>query len=159
MVSSEAVAEEALQDTWLGVVGGVERLEGRSPLKTWLFPNLVNRVRSAAARQQRNAPIASPHAVDPARFDARVQWADPLEHRAQRSDGRLEAATWVPILKAALENLPSRQRSVIILRDEEGLTRVEVCTVLSTSAGDQRILLHPRRSGRREILDVELRKG
>ena len=82
MVSSEAVAEEAVQDTWLAVVRGIERFEGRSSFKTWLFHILANRVRSAATREQRSAPVESPHAVDPARFDAHGQWADPLERWA-----------------------------------------------------------------------------
>ena len=159
MVSSEAVAEEAVQDTWLAVVRGIERFEGRSSFKTWLFHILANRVRSAATREQRNAPVKSPHAVDPARFDAHGQWADPLERWAAVSEDRLEAALWAPILKAALESLPSRQRSVVVLRDVEGLTSEEACTILGISAGNQRILLHRGRSRLREMLDVELRRG
>src|SRR3984957_16670336 len=93
MVSSEAVAEEAVQDTWVGVVRGIERFEGRSSFKTWLFHILVNRVRSAATREQRTAEVESTHAVDPTRFDIRGQWADPLEDWAH-ADDRLEAATW-----------------------------------------------------------------
>ena len=46
-VPSLAVAEEAVQDTWMGVVKGIERFEGRSAFKTWLFRILVNRARSA----------------------------------------------------------------------------------------------------------------
>jgi len=158
MVSSEAVAEESVQDTWLAVLRGIERFEGRSSFRTWLFHILVNRVRSAATREQRIAEVESAHAVDPTRFDAHGQWADPLQHWAQ-SDERLEAAMWAPILKAALEELPSRQRAVVVLRDVEGLTSEEVCTVLDISAGNQRILLHRGRSRLREMLDVELRKG
>ena len=159
MVSSEAVAEEAVQDTWLAVVRGIERFEGRSTFKTWLFHILANRVRSAATREQRNAQVESPHSVDPARFDAQGQWADPLEQWAQESDDRLEAALWAPILKAALEELPSRQRAVVVLRDIEGLSSAEACNVLGISPGNQRILLHRGRSRMREMLDVELRNG
>lgn len=79
MVSSEAVAEEAVQDTWLGVVHGIDRFEGRSAFKTWLFHILVNRVRSAANREQSHAPVESAQAVDPVRFDAQGQWADPVK--------------------------------------------------------------------------------
>ena len=155
MVSSQAVAEEAVQDTWLGVVRGIERFEGRSSFKTWLFHILVNRVRSAATHEQRTAAVESLHAVDPDRFDAQGQWADPLEHWSQ-SDDRLEAAAWAPILKAALEE---RQRTVVVLRDIDGLSSEEVCGVLDISAGNQRILLHRARSSLREILDVALRKA
>jgi RNA polymerase sigma-70 factor, ECF subfamily len=158
MVSSQAVAEEAVQDTWLGVVRGIERFEGRSSFKTWLFHILVNRVRSAATHEQRTAAVESLDAVDPARFDAQGQWADPLEQWSQ-SDDRLEAAAWAPILKAALEELPSRQRTVVVLRDVEGLSSDEVRSVLDISAGNQRILLHRGRSRLRETLDIALRKA
>ncbi len=159
MVSSEAVAEEAVQDTWIGVVRGIERFEGRASFKTWLFRILVNRVRSAATREQRNAPAESPQAVDPARFDAQGQWADPVERWPQQSDDRFEAAMWAPILKAALEDLPSRQRTVVVLRDVEGMSSEEVCSVLGISAGNQRILLHRGRSRLREMLDADWRRG
>ena len=158
MVSSQAVAEEAVQDTWLGVVRGIERFEGRSSFKTWLFHILVNRARSAATHEQRTAAVESLDAVDPARFDAQGQWADPLEHWSQ-SDDRLEAAAWAPILKAALEELPSRQRTVVVLRDVEGLSSDEVRSVLDISAGNQRILLHRGRSRLRETLDIALLKA
>lgn len=158
IVSSEAVAEEAVQDTWLGVLRGIERFEGRSAFKTWLFRILVNRARSAGAHEQRNAPLESGPVVDPDRFDARGQWADPVEPWVEAADDRLEAATWAPILRSALEGLPPRQRTVVVLRDVEGLSSEEVCGVLAISAGNQRILLHRARSRLREILDAEFRK-
>jgi RNA polymerase sigma-70 factor (ECF subfamily) len=158
-VPSQAVAEEAVQDTWLGVVRGIERFEGRSSFKTWLFQILVNRARSAGSREHPNAPIESLHAVDPARFDAQGQWADPLEPWPEESDDRLEAATWLPILKSALDDLPSRQRQVVMLRDVEGLSNDEVCGVLGISGGNQRLLLHRGRTRLREILEAELKKG
>ena len=91
MVSSQAVAEEAVQDAWLGVVRGIERFEGRSSIKTWLFRILVNRARSAGAREERNVPLDAEHAVDPARFDAGGQWAEPVERWRQEFDDRLES--------------------------------------------------------------------
>ena len=71
MVSSEAVAEEIVQDTWMGVVRGIERFEERSSFKTWLFSILVNRARSAGAKELPTMSIESLHSVDPTRFDAR----------------------------------------------------------------------------------------
>jgi RNA polymerase sigma-70 factor, ECF subfamily len=158
MVSSQAVAEEAVQDAWLGVVRGIERFEGRSSIKTWLFRILVNRARSAGAREERNAPLDAEHAVDPARFDAGGQWAEPVERWRQEFDDRLESAVWAPILRSALEQLPARQRTVVVLRDVEGLSSDEVCSVLGISGGNQRILLHRGRSRMREMLDSEMRK-
>ena len=159
MVSSEAVAEEAVQDTWLAVVRRIERFEERSSIKTWLFRILVNRVRSAATREQRTPVVEQLHVVDSARFAADGQWADPVEPWTQEADDRLEAAMWAPILKAALDDLPSRQRAVVVLRDVEGLPSEEVCSVLGISAGNQRILLHLGRSRLREMLDADWRRG
>jgi RNA polymerase sigma-70 factor, ECF subfamily len=159
MVSSQAVAEEAVQDTWLGVVRGIERFEGRSSIKTWLFRILVNRARTAGAREERSVPLDAEYAVDPAHFDARGQWVEPVERWRQEFDERLESAVWAPILRSALAQLPARQRTVVVLRDVEGLTSDEVCSVLGISGGNQRILLHRGRSRMREMLDAEMRKG
>ncbi len=159
MVASQQVAEEAVQDTWLGVVRGIERFEGRSSFKTWLFHILVNRVRSAGSREPTDPSIEMIQAVDPTRFGAQGQWVDPVEHWTEASEDRLDAATWVPILKSALVKLPARQRQVVMLRDVEGLSNEEACAVLGISVGNQRILLHRGRARLREILDVEIGKS
>lgn len=77
MVNNEAVAEEAVQDTWMSVVKGIERFEARSSLKTWLFRILVNRVRSAHSGEQRRATSRAP-SVDPSFFDSSGQWVRPV---------------------------------------------------------------------------------
>ena len=159
LVPSQQVAEEAVQDTWLGVVRGIERFEGRSSFKTWLFRILVNRVRSAGAREPTDPSIETIQAVDPTRFDAQGQWADPVDHWTETSEDRLDAATWVPILKSALDKLPARQRQVVVLRDVEGLSNDEACTVLGISLGNQRILLHRGRARLREFLDAEIERS
>jgi len=158
MVTSPAVAEEAVQDTWMGVVRGIDRFEGRSSFKTWLFRILVNRASSAGAREPADASIDSLPAVDPTRFDAQGQWADPLDRWTEESDARMDAARWLPALRSALDDLPPRQRQVVMLRDVEGLTGDEACAVLGISAGNQRILLHRGRSRLREILDADMGK-
>ena len=159
MVANQEVAEEAVQDTWMGVVRGIEKFEGRSSFKTWLFRILVNRARSAGSREHPNAPIEAFHAVDPIRFDAQGQWTDPLERWAEESEDRLDAVTWLPILKSALDDLPRVEREVVILRDVEGLSNDEACAVLGISSGNQRILLHRGRSRLRELLEVEREKN
>jgi RNA polymerase sigma-70 factor (ECF subfamily) len=158
-VPSRAVAEEAVQDTWMGVVKGIERFEGRSTFKTWLFRILVNRARTAGSREQRHAPLEPQRAVDPIRFDTNGQWADPVDRWAEDSENHLEAAAWGPVLQSGLEDLPARQRQVVVLRDVEGLSSDEVCAVLEISAGNQRILLHRGRTRLREILEAQIAKA
>lgn len=159
MVSSDAVAEEVVQDTWLGVVRGIDRFEGRSSFKTWLFSILVNRARSAGSAEHASTPVQTLHAVDPSRFDVQGQWADPLERWPDESDDRLDAAALTPILNAALADLPPRQRQVVVLRDVEGLSSSETCSALGISSGNQRIMLHRGRSTLRGILEARMDKN
>jgi RNA polymerase sigma-70 factor, ECF subfamily len=171
IVPSHAVAEEAVQDTWTGVVRGIERFEGRSSLRTWLFHILVNRARSAGSSEQRSsgsrlaASADRPHrdedriapAVDPSFFTANGSWLEPVVPWEEESEDRLDAATFAPFLKAALERLPPRQREVLLLRDLEGLSGTEVCDVLGVSPGNQRLLLHRGRSQLRRELESVVR--
>ena len=159
MLPNDQVAEEAVQDTWMGVVRGIDRFEQRSSFKTWLFRILVNRARSAGAKEHQGPEIDGVSAVDPSNFDSKGEWAEPVESWVEESVDRLDAATWLPVLVGALEELPPRQRQVVGLRDVEGLTSDEVCEVLGISAGNQRLLLHRARSRLREILDIEIRKA
>jgi RNA polymerase sigma-70 factor, ECF subfamily len=156
MVSSDAVAEEVVQDTWLGVVRGIDRFEGRSSFKTWLFSILVNRARSAGSAEHPNTPIEALHAVDPSRFDAQGHWADPLERWSEDREDRLDARALTPMLNAALDDLPPRQRQVVVLRDVEGLSNAETCSALGISSGNQRILLHRGRSHLRGMLEAKM---
>lgn len=96
--------------------------------------------------------------MDPDRFDAQGQWADPLDRWVDQTEDRLDAVRWLPILKSALDDLPPRQRQVVLLRDVEGLSSDEACNVLGISAGNQRILLHRGRSRLRGILEAQTRK-
>ena len=172
MVPSHAVAEEAVQDTWMGVVRGIEQFEGRSSLRTWLFRILVNRARTAGSSERRSRGGGVPGsvgslpadetdegpAVDPSFFDTRGSWIEPVVRWEEHED-RLDAATLAPFLKAALDSLPPRQRQVVLLRDLEGLSGGEVCDVLGVSPGNQRILLHRGRSQLRRELETAVRKG
>lgn len=155
MVSNRAVAEEAVQDTWMGVVRGIEKFEGRSSLRTWLFHILVNRVRTARAVEDKRRVDRLP-SVDPSRFDGSGQWAQPVQPWDEDVEERLDASAFVPTLRAALDQLPVRQREVVLLRDVEGLSSDETCDVLGIRPGNQRILLHRGRTGLRNRLADEM---
>lgn len=158
MVPSQAVAEEAVQDTWMGAVRGIDRFEGRSSFKTWLFRILVNRARSAGSSERTGETIESLPTVDPSRFDSQGQWADPLDQWTEDALNRIEARRWLPVLKVALNELPPRQRQVVLLRDVEGLSSGEACAVLGIGLGNQRILLHRGRSRLREVLATRMER-
>ena len=157
-VPNDAVAEEVVQDTWMGVVRGIDRFEGRSSFKTWLFRILVNRARTSGVREHRSVPLdPTEPAVSPDRFDGNGAWAEPVTPWEDDADDRLVAASWSPALRAAVDDLPDRQRDVVVLRDVEGLSSADVCQVLGLSEGNQRVLLHRGRSRLRNVLESELR--
>jgi len=158
MVGSQAVAEEAVQDTWLAVVRGVQRFEGRSTFKTWLFHILANRARSAGGREQRSGGGHEP-LVDDDRFDSTGAWVDPPEQWADRVDDRLAATALAGRVKELIEQLPPTQRQVVLLRDVEGVPAPDVCKVLGLTDGHQRVLLHRGRSSVRASLSKEVARG
>ena len=159
-VPSEAVAEEVVQDTWVAVLRGVERFEGRSSLKTWLLRILVNRARSTGVHEQRSVAVADAGAaVDASRFDAGGAWMSPPQHWIEDTDERLLAEGLAEDIRRGLEQLPGRQRDVVMLRDVDGLSGEEVCDALDISEANQRVLLHRGRSHLRQALELQLGAG
>jgi RNA polymerase sigma-70 factor (ECF subfamily) len=155
-VPSLAVAEEVVQDTWMGVLRGLGGFEGRSSLRTWLFRILVNRARTAGARERRSVAVGgSGPAVDGSRFDSTGSWSAPPEHWTEAIDDRLQAGKVADRIRSAIGELPPRQREVVTLRDVEGMSSSEVCLVLDISEGNQRVLLHRGRSRVRQVLETE----
>ncbi len=161
MVPSRAIAEEVVQETWLGVVRGISRFEGRSSLRTWLFHILVNRARSTGVREKRRAPAYAEWvpAVEPARFGKDGAWVDPPTPWPEDVDDRLAAEMLAERVRARLSQLPDLQRQVVTLRDLEGLSSVEVCELLAITEANQRVLLHRGRSRIRSMLERELGKA
>jgi RNA polymerase sigma-70 factor, ECF subfamily len=160
MVPSRAVAEEVVQDTWLGLVRGIDRFEGRSSLRTWLFHVLVNRARSTGAHERRpTMGITAGPSVDPSRFGSDGGWADPPVPWPEEVDDRLVAAQLAGRLRPLIDELPDMQRQVVTLRDVEGLSAQEVCDVLGLTEGNQRVLLHRGRARLRGMLELEMGKA
>jgi RNA polymerase sigma-70 factor (ECF subfamily) len=158
-VPSRAIAEEVVQDTWLALLRGLAGFEGRSSLKSWLFAICVNQARKTGTREHRSVPVADPDpAVDPTRFDGSGHWADPPEHWIEAAERRLEAGKLAHRVRGWIDELPARQREVVLLRDVEGMSSGEVCTVLDLSDGNQRVLLHRGRSRLRQLIEDESRE-
>jgi RNA polymerase sigma-70 factor (ECF subfamily) len=155
-VPSSAVAEEVVQDTWIGVLRGIGRFERRSTFRTWLFRIVINRAVSAAVREHRSVPVDD---VEPvaggSRFDAAGNWAVPPEPWADQVEDRVLAAKMAPRVLAAIGELPPRQRDVVTLRDVQGLSSAEVCRALDISEANQRVLLHRGRSWLRQVIESE----
>ena len=169
-VSSRAVAEEVVQEAWLGVLRGIDRFEGRSSLKTWIFRILTNTAMTRGEREGRTVPFSalgagdeedSEPAVDERRFMAEGRWlghwASPPEGWAA-PEGRLLAAETQDVVARAIAQLPRAQAVVISMRDVEGFGAEEVCNALAISETNQRVLLHRARSGVRRALEDYLKE-
>ena len=168
-VSSRAVAEEVVQDTWIGVLRGLDRFEGRSSLKTWVFRILTNTAKTRAQREARSMPFSSlapddadEPSVDPDRFlDASHptwpgHWNVYPASWAEVPDSRLIAKETRERIERAIDALPPQQRLVIRLRDVEGFSSEEVRELLDLSEVNQRVILHRARSKVRAALDEYL---
>lgn len=159
-VPSRDVAEEVVQEAWLGVVRGIEKFEGRSSLKTWLSAIVVNRARSAGVKEHRETPTdLSAPAEDARSFQSDGHWADPPVPWTERVEERLTAEALHERIRECLAHLPEAQRSVVTLRDLDGLGAQETCTALGITEANQRVLLHRARARIRQRLDADLREG
>jgi RNA polymerase sigma-70 factor (ECF subfamily) len=158
-VSTRQSAEDAAQDTWVAVIRGLERFEGRSSLQTWLFRICANRARTRSGVDYRTVAVGANEAtVDPHRFAAGGAWAEPPEPWSD-IDERLTAQVLAPVVLAAIVELPEAQKQVVTLRDVEGLSSREVCEVLSLSEANQRVLLHRARARLRTALEAHQAAG
>ncbi len=149
-VSGRDLVEDVAQETWVGVLRGVDGFEGRSSFRAWLFQICVNRARSIAVQEGRVVPVSDVFDVaDHSVFAADGSWASPPEQWTTEAMDRTEL---VAAVRAAITQLPPTQRQVITLRDVEGLSAADVCDVLVLSDGNQRVLLHRARQRVRALL-------
>jgi RNA polymerase sigma-70 factor (ECF subfamily) len=166
-VRDRQAAEDVVQDTWLGIVTGLARFEGRGTVRSWAFSILINRAKSRRDRDARVVPSSvltglepSGPTVDPARFegpdgDHPGHWTST---GAPRRWGQPECSVLDreirDVVNRALDRLPDRQRLVIEMRDVQGLTAEETCAALGLSPENQRVLLHRGRAAVRSALEA-----
>ena len=164
-VPTRAVAEDVVQEAWLGVLAGIGRFEGRSSLKTWIFRILTNRAKTRGERESRSVPFSAlaaadadgdEPAVDPDRFIADGHWRSAPESFSSLPESRLVGKETLEVVHAAIDALPAMQRAVITLRDVEGWSSEDVRNVLDLSESNQRVLLHRARSKVRQALETYL---
>lgn len=170
-VADDDAAEEVTQETWLALLRGLDRFEGRSSLKTWLFTILTNRAKTRAARDGRSVRLELDDSPEETAVPGwRFQTADgpsPLGHWTEMGAPRpwnqpedsLLASETRALIDAAIQRLPPNQRTVITLRDIDGFTSDDVCNMLSISETNQRVLLHRARSRVRQALESYLREN
>jgi RNA polymerase sigma-70 factor (ECF subfamily) len=167
-VGKPTVAEEVVQEAWIGVLQGLNRFEGRSSLKTWIFRILTNRAKTHALREGRSVPFSSlvdakssgdEPAVDPDRFfppdtQKAGTWISLPDNWDEIPEQRLLSQETYARIEAAITLLPPNQRTVIILHDIENWQVAEICNILGVSENNQRVLLHRARSKVRRALEL-----
>jgi len=170
-VRTRAVAEEVVQEAWLGVLNGLKRFEGRSSLRTWIFRIVTNVAKTRGEREGRSVPFSSlgddepdGKAVDPDRFfppdhESAGAWQFPPRSIGDVPEDRLLSQETLAVIDKAIEELPPAQRAVITMRDTQGLSSDEVCNVLDLTETNQRVLLHRARSKVRLALERYLEEG
>ena len=156
-VRTPALADDVVQEAWLGVLKGLDRFEGRSSLRTWIYTIVANIARTRAVREARSVPLSSlapddadddEPSVDPDRFVGDGHWSRPVEPWRRVLDGEARG-----VIDAAIAQLPPQQAQVIQLRDIEGWSSEDVRNVLELSETNQRVLLHRARSKVRAALE------
>ena len=172
-VSTRAVAEEVVQETWLGVLSGLDRFEGRSSLKTWIFRILSNTAKKRAVREGRSIPVSSFADPGDERDEPAIErwrfagpggrypggWGIPPRSWDRVPEEQLLSAETLALVRDAIEALPPVQRQVITMRDVEGFSSAEVCNVLELSDTNQRVILHRARGRVRRALERYLDPG
>jgi len=172
-VGTRAVAEEVVQEAWIGVLKGIDRFEGRSSLKTWIFRILLNKANTRAAREAGSIPFSAMDgghpdpdepSVAPDRFlgpesEWAGHWASSPLRLEDLPEERLLAGETLSCIAATLATLPPAQRAVVTMRDVQGWSSEDVCEVLGLSASNQRVLLHRGRSKIRAALEAHLEEA
>jgi len=166
-VRDSGVAEDVVQETWITCLRSLERFEGRSSLKTWVFGILMNIARARRRKELRILPFSSlfkrddsdskKPTVEPGRFGSNGLWAAPPDSWSNLPEATLINRETLDRVKLAIEALPERQKEVVVLRDIAGMEASEVCELLAISAANQRVRLHRGRASVRKMLEEYLR--
>ncbi|PJE02343.1 MAG: RNA polymerase subunit sigma-24 [Mycobacterium sp.] len=158
-VPSREVAEDVVQETWIAVLKGIDRFEGRSALRTWLYSILVNLAKRRGVAESRESEKSERvHTVDPARFwgldDATPgHWKEHPSPFPLTPEGSVLGGELLQVVNEGLSELPQRQKLVVALRDVLGFDSDEVCQLLDITLANQRVLLHRGRAVVRQRLE------
>jgi RNA polymerase sigma-70 factor (ECF subfamily) len=157
-VADREVAEEVVQDTWMAVIEGLARFEGRSSLRTWIFGILIHKAKDRGVREKRHATFSdfeshnddNDEAVDPSRFHQSGEWAGhwafpPQPWDDQTPEKLLASQQAVRAMNKAIESLPKTLKEVLVLRDVEGVDAKEACEILKITETNLYVRLHRAR--------------
>ncbi len=165
-VADRETAEEVVQDTWMTVIQSLDRFEGRSSLRTWIFGILIHKAKDRGVREKRHSTFSSfeshdggdEEAVDPSRFHTSGEWAGhwafpPQPWDEQTPEKLLASRQAVTAMQQAIDALPPMLKEVLILRDVEGVESKEVCALLKITETNLYVRLHRARERVRQAVE------
>ena len=173
-VADREVAEEVVQDTWMAVIEGLNRFEGRSSLRTWVFGILIHKAKDRGVREKRHTTFSdfesfddeNEEAIDPSRFQQSGEWAGhwafpPQPWDDQTPEKLLASQQAINAMNKAIDELPATLKDVLVLRDIEGVESQEVCEMLKITETNLYVRLHRARERVRQAVEsyLEDRKG
>ncbi len=161
-VNTLSSAQDVAQDTWIAVLRGVDRFEGRSSFKTWLFRILVNRARTTGTKEHRTIPVDpldTGSTVPATRFDEGGTWRVPPEPFTEAIDNAVANERILQVVRASIARLPEPQQAVVTLRDVQGLSTMEVAEILGLSVANVRVILHRGRARVRSDVETTMQGG
>jgi RNA polymerase sigma-70 factor (ECF subfamily) len=160
-VGSDASAEDVAQETWIAVLRGLERFEGRSSFKTWLFHIAANRARTKGVKEHRSVPVdlSTDATALAGRFNRGGFWSDPPVPFSERVEDAITNGPIVHAVHASIARLPDVARAVVTLRDVQGLSTTEAAQLLELSEANVRVILHRARSKIRSDVEAQMREG
>jgi RNA polymerase sigma-70 factor (ECF subfamily) len=149
---NEEDARDAVQDAFLSAFKSIDQFHGDARLSTWLHRIVINAA-LAKLRSRRNRPepsiddllpkfLGDGHQAEPA-----VEWRDSSDVLLQREETR-------GLVREAIDQLPETYRTVLLLRDIEGLETQETAQLLGVTTGVVKTRLHRARQAVKKLLDA-----
>jgi RNA polymerase sigma-70 factor (ECF subfamily) len=157
ILGNEADAEDAVQDAFASAFQGIGRFHGLSSLGTWLHRIVVNAALGRLRHRQRH-PEQSIEDLLPHFGEGEHQVDPPAPWKATPETG-LQAREARELVRSCISRLPESYRTVLLLRDIEGLDTEETARLLGTSPGVVKTRLHRARQALRTLLDPHFRRG
>lgn len=171
-VANREEAEEVVQDTWMAVMNGLNRFEGRSSLRTWICRILIHKAKDRGVREKRHTTFSDfgfddddhNKAIDPSHFkqsrECSRHSAFPLQPWDDRTPEKLLASKQaIACMQQAIEALPATLKEVLILRDVEGVEAKEVCEMLKITETNLYVRMHRARERVRAAVETYLECG
>lgn len=150
IVGTEEDARDVVQDAFMNAFRSLDRFEGNAKLSTWLHRIAVNaalmKLRTRKRKPEQPLDALQPGFNEDGKFEERFQsWEEPVDKSMERAENR-------QLVREKIDALPEGYRTVLVLRDIEGLDTEETAKVLGLTVNATKIRLHRARQALRTML-------